>query len=159
MESVNFVHGTLTDMNSADTDINVFRRTLKDTFASSTDLNILLNNDSANGSKNPNCRIQVLPVQWRQEIQFGASKEYSDGERPFDERDIGDASDDDGIIEDAGNATLKDITVEGLAPIRSLISDGTPQFVLFNCSIARHLTLLYPPIPRTYSPSSRPRNE
>jgi len=69
-------------------------------------------------------------VQWRQEIQFGVSKEqYSDPDRKVDERDIGDASDEDGIIEDTGNATLKDITVEGLAPIRSLISDGTPPIV------------------------------
>jgi hypothetical protein len=54
------------------------------------------------------------------------SKDYNDGEtKPVDERDIGDASDDNEPPEDTGNATLKDITVEGLAPIRSLISDGT----------------------------------
>jgi hypothetical protein len=113
MEGVNFVH-----------DINVFRRTLKETFSSSTDLNILFNNDSS--AKKPNCRVQVLPVQWRQEIQFGVSKDYGDGEKPVDERDIGDASEDD-VPSDTGNATLKDITVESLAPIRSLISDGTPS--------------------------------
>lgn len=159
MEGVNFVHGTLPHVNSADADINVLRRTLKNTFASSTDLNVLVNKDSVNGSNKPNCRVQVLPVQWRQEIQFGISKEYPEGERPVDERDIGDASNDDGIIEDTGNATLNDITVEGLAPIRSLISDGLPQIVLFNSSITRHPTLLYPSIPRTYRPSSVPRNE
>jgi hypothetical protein len=99
---------------------------LKDTFASSTDLNILLNKDVPNAGKKPNCRVQVLPVQWRQEIQFGVSKEqYSDTDKRVDERDIGDASDEEGLVEDTtGNATLKDITVEGLAPIRSLISDG-----------------------------------
>ena len=102
----------------------MFRRTLKDTFASSTDLNILLNQDNGNGSKKPNCRVQVLPVQWRQEIQFGVSKDSYDGEKKVDERDIGDVSEED-LPEDTGNATLKDITVEGLAPIRSLISDGT----------------------------------
>jgi hypothetical protein len=108
-----------------DGDINVLRRTLKDTFGSSTDLNILLNKDIPSAGKKPNCRVQVLPVQWRQEIQFGVSKEqYDDPEKRVDERDIGDASDEDGIIEDTGNATLNDITVEGLAPIRSLISDG-----------------------------------
>jgi len=47
-----------------------------------------------------------------------------DGKKKIAERDIGDASDDE-IPEDHGNATLQDITVEGLAPIRSLISDGT----------------------------------
>src|SRR5579859_6880908 len=78
MESVNFVH-----------DINVFRRTLKDTFSSSSDLNVLLNTDTPNPSKKPNCRVQVLPVQWRQEIQFGASKDYTDSEEKADERDIG----------------------------------------------------------------------
>jgi hypothetical protein len=88
-------------------------------------LNILFNQDTGNGSKKPNCRVQVLPVQWRQEIQFGVSKDSYDGEKKIDdERDIGDLADED-IPEDTGNATLKDITVEGLAPIRSLISDGT----------------------------------
>jgi hypothetical protein len=88
-------------------------------------LNILLNKDVPNVGKKPNCRVQVLPVQWRQEIQFGVSKEqYPDPDKRVDERDIGDASDDEGVHEDTGNATLKDITVEGLAPIRSLISDG-----------------------------------
>jgi hypothetical protein len=159
MEGVNFVHGTLPHVNSADADINVFRRTLKDTFASSTDLNILLNKESVNEPKKPNCRIQVLPVQWRQEVQFGVSKEYTEGERPADERDIGDATDDDGIIEDTGNATLKDITVEGLAPIRSLISDGTPLLHNSDYSIIRYPSLLHPPVSRTYSPSSISRNE
>src|SRR5208282_5128558 len=117
MEGVNFVH-----------DINILRRTIKDTFASSTDLNILLNNKELEkgSSKKPNCRVQVLPVQWRQEIQFGGAKDYHDSEKHVNERDIGDVSDDDGVVEDTGNATLKDITVEGLAPIRSLISDGIP---------------------------------
>jgi hypothetical protein len=88
-------------------------------------LNTLLDNDSGNGSKKPNCRIQVLPVRWRQEIQFGVSKDYNEIEKKVDERDIGDVSDmDDGITEDTGNPTLKDITVEGLAPVRTLISDG-----------------------------------
>ena len=64
-------------------------------------------------------------MQWRQEIQFGVSKEMNDTtEKKVYERDIGDASDDEGAPEDPGNATLQDITVEGLAPIRSLISDG-----------------------------------
>jgi len=67
----------------------------------------------------------VLPVQWRQEIQFGVSKEYDNGEKRVDEKDIGDASDDDIAPQDTENATLQDITVEGLAPIRTLISDGT----------------------------------
>jgi hypothetical protein len=107
--------------------VNVLRRTLKDTFASSTDLNILVSKDA---SKKPNCRVQVLPVQWRQEIQFGVSKEYNDTERTFNERDIGDVASDEelGYDENPTNATLKDITVEGLAPIRNLISDGTPRF-------------------------------
>ena len=80
-------------------------------------MNILFNDDK---TKKTNCRVQVLPVQWRQEIQFGASKE---GTSQVFERDIGDISDED--LPDTENATLKDITVESLAPIRSLISDGT----------------------------------
>lgn len=155
LEGLNFVH-----------DINVLRRTLKETFASSTDLNILLNNkESEKGStRKPNCRVQVLPVQWRQEIHFGGAKEYNnnndDAEKQVDERDIGDAFDDDGVIEDTGNATLKDITVEGLAPIRSLISDGTlPPDSNIDCSVVGHLIILYTTISRTYSPSSSSRNE
>jgi hypothetical protein len=93
-------------------------------------LNILVNQESSNGSKKPNCRVQVLPVQWRQEIQFGVSKEY-DSEKKVGERDIGDASDDEGTVEDTGNATLKDITVESLAPIRGLISDGNISHLIF----------------------------
>jgi hypothetical protein len=111
---------------------------LKDTFTSSTDLNILFNQDTGNGSKKPNCRVQVLPVQWRQEIQFGVSKDSYDGEKKVDdERDIGDLSDED-IPEDTGNATLKDITVEGLAPVRSLISDGTNLSSLLLNLISHH---------------------
>jgi hypothetical protein len=101
-------------------DINIFRRRLKDTFASSTDLNILL--PDQNPSKKPNCRVQVLPVQWRQEIQFGV---YNDTiEKADQEKDIGDVSDEDSAQDDSGNVTLEDITVESLAPIRTLISDG-----------------------------------
>lgn len=135
------------------------RRTLKDTFASSTDLNILVSKDA---SKKPNCRVQVLPVQWRQEIQFGASKEYNDSERRYNERDIGDVDSDDemGYDENPTNATLKDITVEGLAPIRNLISDGTPfPPNNTNYSFTRYPALLHTPIPRTHRPRSRQRNE
>jgi hypothetical protein len=46
-----------------------------------------------------------------------------ENKKKIDERDIGDVSDDE-VPEDHGNATLQDITVEGLAPIRSLISYG-----------------------------------
>jgi len=106
-------------------DINVFRRTLKDTFASADDLGILLG-EKKDSSRKPNCRVQVLPVQWRQEIQFGMDKE--DNKKKVAERDIGDASDDD-MRENSGNATLQDITVEGLAPIRSLISDGCSCYI------------------------------
>jgi hypothetical protein len=98
----------------------MFRRTLKDTFASADDLGILMGEEK-DSSRKPNCRVQVLPVQWRQEIQFGMDNE--ENKKIVAERDIGDASDDD-IPKDSGNATLQDITVEGLAPIRSLISDG-----------------------------------
>lgn len=123
---------------------------MKNTFASSTELNILVNQEPSNGSKKPNCRVQVLPVFWRQEIQFGVSKEY-DVVKKVDERDIGDASDEEEITEDTGNATLQDITVEGLAPIRSLISDGKlSQFVILSFSIIGHFTLLYAQLSRTH---------
>jgi hypothetical protein len=99
---------------------------LKETYATSTELAILCGGESGKENKKPNCRVQVLPVQWRQEIQFGVSKDYNDNtEKKMSERDIGEASDEEMAPEDPGNATLQDITAEGLAPIRSLISDGT----------------------------------
>lgn len=104
---------------------------MKETFATSTELAILCGGESGKENKKPNCRVQVLPVQWRQEIQFGVSKDYNDNtEKKMSERDIGEASDEEMAPEDPGNATLQDITAEGLAPIRSLISDGTST-VLF----------------------------
>jgi hypothetical protein len=76
------------------------------------------------GSTKPNCRVQVLPVQWRREIQFGVSSEDNDDNKT-EERDVDYVSSDDEISEDNENATLQDITGEGLSPLRSLISDGT----------------------------------
>jgi hypothetical protein len=107
----------------------MFRRTLKDTFTSSSELKILLKTES---EKKPNCRVQVLPVLWRQEIQFGISKELdSDNVDNVAECDIGDVSEDEDLAEDSGNPTLKDITVESIAPIRTLISDGiSPSSIL-----------------------------
>jgi hypothetical protein len=131
LEGVNFVH-----------DVNLLRRTLKDTFSSSSDLNILLK-ESSQSSKNPNCRVQVLPVQWRQEIQFGVSKEYNQTEREIAEQDIGELSDEEGVIQDTGNATLKEITVEGLAPIRNLISDGTVVIFKTDISVVGYSIVLH----------------
>lgn len=110
-------------------------------------MNLLIYKDSTNGSKKSNCRVQVLPVQWRQEIQFGVSREYNDGEKKLDERDIGDASDDDGPPQDTENATLNDITVEGLAPIRTLISDGISSTMVLSSSASGYIVVLYSTIP------------
>lgn len=55
-ESVNFVH-----------DVNVLRQTLKSVYTSSADLQAL-NSEVAKLPKN--CRVQVLPVCWRQFLDF-----------------------------------------------------------------------------------------
>lgn len=100
IESVNFV-----------TDINILRRNLKSTFMHSRDLQTLSNDRF-------NCGVQVLPVEWRQNIQFGMSKDYDDPAQKS-EKDLASAFEN----EEEEHATLQDITVEGVQTIRNLVSD------------------------------------
>ncbi|RYO88011.1 hypothetical protein DL766_004986 [Monosporascus sp. MC13-8B] len=106
MESVNFVH-----------DVNMLRKTIKAVYAQSPDLKAF-NSESGDGPGN--CRVQVLPVCWRHLLDFPKRREKK-GERdlsdPFDEEDE--------------YPSLEDITVEGVAFARSLISDLALDVLLY----------------------------
>lgn len=106
MDSINFVH-----------DINTLRKTIKNVYANSADLRALnVEVDSGPG----NCRIQVLPVCWRHLLNFPRKKEKKT------ERDVSD-----GLGDEDEYPSLDDITVEGMAFARSLISDLALDVLLY----------------------------
>ncbi|CAJ2502596.1 Uu.00g099900.m01.CDS01 [Anthostomella pinea] len=106
MESVNFVH-----------DVNVLRKTLKGVYSHSADLKAL---NADKGSGPGNCKIQVLPVCWRHLLDFPKRREKKG------ETDIGDVVD-----EEDDYPSLEDITIEGVAFARSLISDLALDVLLY----------------------------
>ncbi|PHH79694.1 hypothetical protein CDD80_4059 [Ophiocordyceps camponoti-rufipedis] len=107
MESVNFVH-----------DVNVLRQTLKSVYANSADLKAL----NSNGDPG-DCRVQVLPVCWRHLFEFPKQRQRKA------EYDLGDLAG-----EDDRYPSLDDITVEGVAFARSLISDLALDVLLYQSS-------------------------
>ncbi|KAI1345079.1 DDHD domain-containing protein [Xylariaceae sp. FL0016] len=107
MESVNFVH-----------DVNMLRKTLKGVYAHSADLKALNSDKDSDGPGN--CRIQVLPVCWRHLLDFPKRREKKG------ETDIGDVADDEDEY-----PSLEDITIEGVAFARSLISDLALDVLLY----------------------------
>ncbi|RGP78778.1 hypothetical protein FLONG3_3142 [Fusarium longipes] len=109
MESVNFVH-----------DVNVLRKTIKSVYANSADLKAL---NSELGGGPGNCRVQVLPVCWRHLLDFPKKREKKG------ERDLGDLDGDEDEY-----PSLEDITVEGVAFARSLISDLALDVLLYQSS-------------------------
>ena len=109
MESVNFVH-----------DVNTFRKTLKAVYNASPDLQSL--NSEVN--KLPkNCRIQVLPINWRHKLDF--PKQSLKHNRQ--EHDLGDA----GFGEEEDYPNLDDISVEGVPAVRNLITDLALDILLY----------------------------
>ncbi|OTB09249.1 hypothetical protein M426DRAFT_135129 [Hypoxylon sp. CI-4A] len=106
MESVNFVH-----------DVNLLRKNIKAVYANSADLKTL-NMENENGPGN--CKVQVLPVCWRHLLDFPKRKEKKD------ETDLGDVADDEDEY-----PSLEDITIEGVAFARSLISDLALDVLLY----------------------------
>ncbi|KAI0164436.1 DDHD domain-containing protein [Hypoxylon sp. FL1284] len=106
MESVNFVH-----------DVNMLRKTIKAVYAQSADLKTL-NKESGNGPGNS--KIQVLPVCWRHLLDFPKRREKKG------ETDLGDAH-----TEEDEYPSLEDITIEGVAFARSLISDLALDVLLY----------------------------
>ncbi|KAI1639941.1 DDHD domain-containing protein [Biscogniauxia mediterranea] len=106
MESVNFVH-----------DVNMLRKTIKGVYAHSADLKAL-NSDKASGPGN--CKIQVLPVCWRHLLDFPKRRDKKG------ETDLGDIGSDEDDY-----PSLEDITIEGVAFARSLISDLALDVLLY----------------------------
>ncbi|KAI0099519.1 DDHD domain-containing protein [Daldinia grandis] len=106
MESVNFVH-----------DVNMLRKTIKAVYAHSADLKTL-NKENDNGPGN--CKIQVLPVCWRHLLDFPKRREKKG------ETDLGDIG-----YEEDEYPSLEDITIEGVAFARSLISDLALDVLLY----------------------------
>ena len=124
MEGVNFVH-----------DVNVLRRNIKQTFASAEDLRFLVSgepNGSKKEAKKHDSRTQVLPVTWRTAIQFGDADVLTNrqpkAKTPFSEQDIGDNAPPPEIER---LPSLSDITVEGVAPVRNIISDVLLDILLY----------------------------
>ncbi|KAF5022221.1 hypothetical protein F66182_5736 [Fusarium sp. NRRL 66182] len=109
MESVNFVH-----------DVNLLRKTIKSVYANSADLKAL---NIELGAGPGNCRVQVLPVCWRHLLDFPKKREKKG------ERDLGDVDGDEDEY-----PSLDDITIEGVAFARSLISDLALDVLLYQSS-------------------------
>ncbi|KAI1271716.1 DDHD domain-containing protein [Xylaria sp. FL0933] len=115
MESVNFVH-----------DVNMLRKTLKGVYAHSEDLKAL-NSDHQDGPGNS--KIQVLPVCWRHLLDFPKRREKKG------ETDLGDVTE-----EDDEYPSLEDITIEGMALARSLISDLALDVLLYQSAYREQIT-------------------
>ncbi|ORY83828.1 DDHD domain-domain-containing protein [Protomyces lactucae-debilis] len=118
LDSVNFIH-----------DVNVLRRTIKQTYSQSKELQMLGPSGSSDG-KQLNCGVQVLPVEWRQKIKFGMASEPAEGGTSArGEQDLAQGYLEEEEVEE--HATLQDITVEGVQTIRHLISDALLDILLF----------------------------
>ncbi|KAI1270597.1 DDHD domain-containing protein [Xylariaceae sp. FL1019] len=115
MESVNFVH-----------DVNTLRKTFKAVYAHSEDLKAL---NSETGKGPGNSRIQVLPVCWRHLLDFPKRQEKKG------ETDLSEAHEDEDEY-----PSLEDITVEGMAFARSLISDLALDVLLYQSDYRKQIT-------------------
>ncbi|KAI1179140.1 DDHD domain-containing protein [Nemania sp. FL0916] len=115
MESINFIH-----------DVNMLRKTLKGVYAHSEDLKAL---NSDNGAGPGNSKIQVLPVCWRHLLDFPKRRERKG------EADLGDLAEDDDEY-----PSLEDITIEGMAFARSLISDLALDVLLYQSAYREQIT-------------------
>lgn len=116
MDSVNFVH-----------DVNTLRKTIKSVYSNSADLKAL---NSELGASLGNCRVQVLPVCWRHLIEFPRRRQRKG------EQDLGDNATD----EVDQYPSLEDITVEGVAFVRSLISDLALDVLLYQSAYREEIS-------------------
>ncbi|KAF3018189.1 hypothetical protein E8E14_011663 [Neopestalotiopsis sp. 37M] len=116
MDSINFVH-----------DVNVLRKTLKGVYSHSADLRAL-NSETGEGGPG-NCKVQVLPVCWRHLLDFPKRREKKA------EHDIGMAFDDEDEY-----PSLEDITIEGIAFARSLISDLALDVLLYQSAYRKQIS-------------------
>lgn len=123
MEAINFIH-----------DVNVMRRTIKETAATfappnagnSTPKEVVLAEEKkdttskrrgSNASKNPytphtGSGVQVLPVEWRRQIVFGMANDDEELQRDLSTPEA-----------EEGCPTMDDIMLDGVPTIRMLVSD------------------------------------
>ncbi|CAG8443107.1 822_t:CDS:10 [Ambispora leptoticha] len=119
MVSVNFVH-----------DVNILRRTIKTMYATNPPDEMISRTDSTLSQRRNSVPaekvthigngIQVLPVQWRQEIKFGMASVDQDAQT-----DLGLQA------EEEGETTLDEITLDGVPTIRMMISDVLMDVLLY----------------------------
>ncbi|CAK7208259.1 hypothetical protein SBRCBS47491_000031 [Sporothrix bragantina] len=119
MESLNFIH-----------DVNMLRKTLKSVYSASPELRAL-NSDLLEGPGN--CRIQVLPVCWRHLLDFPRRK----SENKKQGQDLGVLNDEE---DEEEYPALEDITIEGMAFARSLISDLALDILLYQSAYREQIS-------------------
>ncbi|CAK7205934.1 hypothetical protein SEUCBS139899_008714 [Sporothrix eucalyptigena] len=118
MESLNFIH-----------DVNMLRKTLKSVYSASPELRAL-NSELPEGPGN--CRIQVLPVCWRHLLDFPRRR----NEVKKQGQDLGVVEEDD----EEEYPALEDITIEGVAFARSLISDLALDILLYQSAYREQIS-------------------
>ncbi|KAF2228031.1 DDHD domain-containing protein [Elsinoe ampelina] len=117
LETVNFVH-----------DVNSLRKTLKSVYSNSPDLQAL---NAEVDSLPKNCRVQVLPINWRHKLDFPKTSLKHNKK----ELDLGD------VFEEDEYPNLENITVEGVPAVRGLITDLALDILLYQSPIYRdHIT-------------------
>ena len=131
MESVNFVH-----------DVNVLRKNIKSVYDNSPDLQAL----NAEVEALPkNCRVQVLPVNWRHLLDFPRQSL----KRNREEHDLGDSSP---LEDEEDYPSLQDITLEGVPAVRAAISDIGLDILLFHSAYREQISsIVLAEVNRIYS--------
>ncbi|KAI5204593.1 hypothetical protein AUEXF2481DRAFT_190257 [Aureobasidium subglaciale EXF-2481] len=109
MESVNFVG-----------DVNTLRKTLKAVYGESADLQAL---NSEVDALPKNCRIQVLPINWRHKLDF-PNRALKHNRK---EHDLAFG----GFGEEEDYPNLDNISVEGVPAVRNLITDLALDILLY----------------------------
>ena len=123
LETVNFVHN-----------VNMLRRNVKQTFSISEELKLLAAEENSSSSeKILDSHVQVLPVIWRSAIEFGKAKDEEDEEGESDLSALG--------MGGRTTPSLADITIEGVAPVRSIISDVLLDILLYYQPVYREQML------------------
>ncbi|KAI8818709.1 DDHD domain-containing protein [Fimicolochytrium jonesii] len=114
VEAVNFVH-----------DCNLLRRTIKNASQQYATAKDQLKQSKRAGliSIPDDGGVQILPVQWRQKIQFGLARK----EKPPRDQNAEGAADDEKDVE----TVLEDITLDGVPGIRQLVSDVVLDVLLY----------------------------
>ncbi|CAG8469696.1 1840_t:CDS:10 [Acaulospora colombiana] len=124
MDAINFVH-----------DVNVLRKTIKTIFKTNPEVFPHGSHTRTGSNANPSKRnsapsekgahlrngVQVLPIQWRQEIKFGMASEDENIQR-----DLGMPE-----VAEEGQTTLDEITLDGVPTLRMLISDVLMDVLLY----------------------------